>query len=68
MLGKPFDRLELIPVFRPYLVAGQAVLLFLMDDHPAHLIYELVAFLTLHGDVSLVFIVIVHLLVGGHSV
>ena len=40
-------------------MAGHAVLLFLMDDHPAHLICELVTLPALHGDVGLVFIVTV---------
>ena len=68
LLGKLLDGLNLVPIFGPYLVAGHAVLLFLVDDHPAHLICELVTLAALHGDVGLVFIVIVHLLVGGYSV
>ena len=68
LLGKLLDGLNLVPVFGPYLVAGHAVLLFLMDDHPAHLICELMALPALHGNVGLAFVVVVHLLVGGNSV
>ena len=66
--GVFLDGLQLVTGFCADFVARHAVLLFLVDDHPAHLICELVTLPALHGDVGLVFIVIVHLLVGGHSV
>ena len=68
LLGKLLDGLNLVPVFGPYLVAGYAVLLFFVNNRPAHLFTEAVALSALHGDVGLAFIVIVHLLVGGHSI
>lgn len=68
LLGPFLDDLELIAVFGPYLVAGHAVLLFLVNNRPAHLFTEAVTLPALHGDVGLAFIVIVHLLVGGHSI
>ena len=68
LLGPFFDDLEFVAVFGPYLVAGYAVLLFLVNNRPAHLFTEAVALSALHGDVGLAFIVIVHLLVGGHSI
>ena len=68
LLGVFLDNLHLVPVFRPYLVAGNAVLLFLVNNRPALFLREAVAGFTLHGDVRLVFIVVIHLLVGGNSV
>ena len=68
LLGPFFDDLEFVAVFGPYLVAGYAVLLFFVNNRLAHLFTEAVALSALHGDVGLAFIVIVHLLVGGHSI
>ena len=68
LLGVFFDNLELVTVFRPYLVTGHAVLLLLVNDCPALFLRKAVAGFPLHGNICLAFVVIVHLLVGGHSV
>ena len=68
-LPSPFlDDLQLVPVFRPYLVTGNAVLLFLVNNCPAHFLTKGVAGFPLHGNVGLVFIVVIHLLIGRHPV
>lgn len=41
--------LQLVPVFSPYLVAGNTFLLFLMDNHPAHLFAKGMTGFSLHG-------------------
>ena len=68
MTGVFFDDLELVTVFCPDFVAGNAVLLFLVNDGPALFLRKAVAGFPLHGDVCLTFIIIVPLLTGGHPV
>ena len=68
LLGAFLDNLELVPVFSPYLVAGNTVLLFFMHNRPAHFLAKAMTFLALHGNVGLAVVVVVHLLVGGHSI
>ena len=68
LLCQFFDDLQLVPVFSSYLVARNAFLLFLMDNHPAHFFAKGIAGFPLHGNISLVFIVMFHLLVGGNTV
>lgn len=68
LTGVFFDDLELVTVFCPDFVAGNAVLLFLVNDGPALFLRKAVAGFPLHGDVCLTFIIIVHLLTGGHPV
>ena len=60
--------LELITVFSPYFVAGHAVLLFFVDNRPAPFFGKTVTGFSLHRNVRLAFIVVVHLLVGRHSI
>ena len=68
-LPGPFlDDLQLVPVFGSYLVTGNAVLLFLVNNRPAHFLTKSVAGFSLHGNIGLVFIVVIHLLIGRHPV
>ena len=66
--GQPLDDLQLVAILCPDLMPGNAFLLLLMDDGPARLVTEGVAGFPLHGDVGLVFVVVVHLFVGGDTV
>ena len=68
LLGSLLDDLQLVPVFGSNLMPGHTVLLFLMNDRPAHFFTEAMALSALHGNVGLAFVVVVHLLVGGHTV
>ena len=45
-----------------------AVLPFLVNNRPAHFLTKGVAGFPLHGNVGLVFIVVIHLLIGRHTV
>ena len=47
---------------------GHAVLLFLVNNRPSHFFTEAMALSALHGNVGLAFVIVVHLLVGGHAV
>ncbi len=66
--GQPLDDLQLVPVFCPDFVARDSLLLFLMDDGPAHFVTEGTAGFPLHGNVGLVFVIVVHLFVGGNAI
>lgn len=68
LLGALLDDLQLVPVFSSNLMPGHAVLLFLVNNRPAHFFTEAMALSALHGNVGLAFVVVVHLLVGGHAV
>lgn len=50
------------------LMPGHTVLLFLVNNRPAHFFTEAMALSALHGNVGLAFVVVVHLLVDGHAV
>ena len=63
-----FDNLQFISVLSPYLVPRNAIFLFFVDDGPAVSFGETVAFLALHRNVCLILIIVVHLLIGGHSI
>ena len=52
----------------PDFVAGHAFFLFLMDDDPALRFSELMASLSLHGQVSVMVGSEIHLLIGGNAV
>ena len=68
LLGTLLDDLQLVPVFGSNLMLGHAVLLFLVNNRPAHFFTEAMALPALHGNVGLAFVIVVHLLVGGHAV
>ena len=68
LLGTLLDDLQLVPVFGSNLMPGHAVLLFLVNNRPAHFFTEAMALSALHGNVGLAFVVVVHLFVGGHAV
>ena len=68
LAGVFLDDLELVPVLSSDLMAGHAIFLFLVNNGPALFLREAVAGFSLHRDVSLALVVVVHLLVGGHSV
>ena len=62
------DELQLVPVISADLIAGDAGLLLLTHDAPAHFCGELMAGFPLHGDVCLVVLIVVDLFIGGNSV
>ena len=66
--GKFFYRLNLISVFRSDFMAGNAVLLLLVNDLPSHLLGEFTARLALHRDIRFVIIVVIDLLIRGNTV
>ena len=68
LLGAFFDNLQLVAVFGSHLMPGHAVLLLLVNDRPSYFFTEAMALSALHGNVGLAFVVVVHLLVGGHAV
>ena len=68
LLGAFLDDLQLVPVFGPDLMPGYAILLFFVNNGPAHFFTEAMTLSALHGNVGLAFVVVVHLLVGGHTV
>lgn len=68
LFGVFLDNLELVPVFRPHLVTGHTVLLLLVNDRPALFFCKPVAGFPLHGDVRLAPVIVIHLLVGGHTI
>ena len=68
LLGVFFDNLQLITVGRPYLVAGYALFLFFVKDCPAFVLGKLPAGFSLHGDICLVLIRVIHLLIGRYTV
>ena len=68
LLGALLDDLQLVAVFGSHLMPGHAVLLLLVNDRPTHFFTEAMALSALHGNVGLTFIVVVHLLIGRHSV
>ena len=63
-----FDNLQLITVGRPYLVAGYALFLFFVKDCPAFVLGKLPAGFSLHGDICLVLIRVIHLLIGRYTI
>ena len=67
-VGVFLDNLELLLVLHLDLMSRNTVLLFLTNDGLALFLRKVVAGFPLHGDVCLTFIVIVHLLAGGHPV
>ena len=68
LLGSFLDDLQLVPVFGSNLMPGHTVLLFLVNNRPAHFFTEAMALSALHGNVGLAFVIVVHLLVSGHAV
>ena len=66
--GQILDDLQLVTILCSDFVAGNTFLLFLMDNGPAHFVTEGAAGFPLHGDVGLVFVVVVHLFVGGNAI
>ena len=62
------DDLQLVPVFGSNFMPGHAVLLLLVNNRPSHFFTEAMALSALHGNVGLAFVIVVHLLVGGHAV
>ena len=68
LLGTLLDDLQLVPVFGSNLMPEHTVLLFLVNNRPAHFFTEAMALPALHGNVGLAFVIVVHLLVGGHAV
>ena len=63
-----FDKLYLIPVFGPYLMAGYAFFLFFLDDYPAHAFSELVTLQALHRNIGFILFIVVYLLISGNTV
>ena len=68
LFGILLDKLYLVPVFRPYLVAGNALLLQFAYNRPAHRFTVFPAALSLHGNVCLVVVSLVELFIGGNAV
>lgn len=68
LLGAFFYKLELVTVFGPYLMSGNAVLLLLVNNRPALFLRKTVAGFSLHQEVCLTFIIVIHLFIGGYSV
>ena len=68
LAGKLFYRLYPVAVLGADLVTGNAVLLFLEYDVPAHLLGEAVTRFSLHRDIRFVIRPVVYLLVGGYAV
>ena len=68
LLGVVLNGLEFITVFCPNLMARYAVLLLLMNNGPAFFFRKAMTGFTLHGDICLTLIVIVHLLIGGYTI
>ena len=62
------DDLQLVAGGSPDFVARYAFFLFLMDDDPALRLSELMASLSLHGQVSFMVGIEIHLLIGGNAV
>ena len=62
------DNLEFIPVFCSHLMTGNSIFLFLMDDCPALFFCKPVAGFPLHGDVRLAPVIIIYLLISGHTI
>lgn len=58
-----------VPPFRTIVLeAGYTVFLFLAYNDPAHLLSELPAGFTLHWDISLVLLIVIHLFCSGYSI
>lgn len=68
LFGSFLDDLQLVPVFGSNFMPGHAVLLLLVNNRPSHFFTEAMALSALHGNVGLAFVIVVHLLVGGHAV
>ena len=68
LFGIFLDELNFITVIGADLEAWHAVFLFLVHDGPAHPLCELTAGFSLHGDVSLILVIVVDLLGGGDAV
>ena len=66
--GMLFDDLQLVPVFRSHLMAGNAFFLLLMDDLPSFFRSETMAGLALHGNISSMVVAVVHLFVCRNTV
>ena len=66
--GIILDDLQLVTGGSPDFVARYAFFLFLMDDDPALRFSELMASLSLHGQVSFMVGIEIHLLIGGNAV
>ena len=66
--GIVLDDLQLVAGGGPDFVAGHAFFLFFMDDDPALRFSELMASLSLHGQVSFMVGSEIHLLIGGNAV
>ena len=62
------EKLEFVPVIGADLKAGYTVFLFLAYNDPAHLLSELPAGFTLHWDISLVLLIVIHLFCSGYSI
>ena len=68
LLGGLLDNLEFITVFCPHLMPGDAFLLFLMNDRPAHLFRKAVAGFPLHGNIGFILFIMVYLLIGRNTI
>ena len=68
LAGKLFDSLYFVTVFGTDLVTGYAVLLFFVNDRPAHFIRKAVAGFALHRNIRFIVIVVIHLLVRRYAV
>ena len=68
LAGKLFDSLYFVTVFGTDLVTGYAVLLFLVNDRPAHLIRKAVTGFAQHRNICFIVIVVIHLLVRRNTV
>ena len=68
LAGKLFDRLNFVTIFGTDLMTGYAVLLFFVNDRPAHLIRKAVTGFALHWDIRFVVGVIVYLFVRRYAV
>ena len=62
------NNLEFITVFRSHLMPGDAFLLFLMEDRPAHLFRKAVAGFPLHRNIGLILFIVVYLLIGRNTI
>ena len=66
--GIVLDNLELVTGGGPDFVAGHTFFLFLMNNDPSLRFSEFVASLSLHGQVSFMVGIEIHLLIGGNAV
>ena len=68
LAGKLLDSLYFVTVLGTDFVTGYAVLLFFVDDRPAHFVSKAVAGFALHRDIRFIIVVVIHLLVRRNTV